>query len=165
MTGEAYFDVAANAKKPFIVMVDGMQVKVLGTRFNIMAYDDEPLVKTTLLSGAVSVRKAGAGVRLAPGEQAQLDKEDNIRLVKQVHLGEIVAWKNNLFWFEGNTIQEVMRQVARWYNVDVVIKGDIRRHFTGSIPRDVKVSKVFEVLEETGSIHFTLQKNKIMVSP
>jgi ferric-dicitrate binding protein FerR (iron transport regulator) len=165
MTGEAYFEVKENATKPFVVTVDGMQVKVLGTHFNIMAYDDEPVIKTTLLSGAISVRKENVATLLSPGQQAQVTKEGKIQVVKDVNINKAVAWKNNLFWFDKNTIQEVMRQVARWYNVDVVISGTIMRHFTGSIPRDVKVSKVFEVLQETGSVHFTIENNKIIVSP
>lgn len=175
MTGEAYFEVAPSPLTtspkgggvvPFIVKVNGMKVKVLGTHFNIMAYDDEPLVKTTLLEGKVKVagdRKQEAV--LTPGEQAQVNKRGEIQLVKEVNLNKVIAWKNNLFWFEENNIHEVMRQVSRWYNADVVIKGNIPQHFTGSIPRDVNVLKVFNVLQETGNIHFKIEGHKIVITP
>lgn len=165
MTGEAYFEVASNASKPFLVSVDGMTVKVLGTHFNIMAYDDANVIKTTLLSGSVSVHEAGASELLVPGEQAQITKGGKMSLMENANTGEAIAWKNGLFWFQENTIREVMREISRWYNVDVVINGDIPQHFTGSMPRNVPVSKIFEILQETGRINFEIKDNKIIVSP
>lgn len=165
MTGEAYFEVAKNVQKPFIVKVNGMKVKVLGTHFNIMAYDDEPTVETTLLEGAVSVKKGRKKILLRPGQQARMDKQGKITVAKNESVDKIIAWKNNLFWFEENDIHEVMRQVSRWYDADVVIKGNIPQHFTGSIPRDVNVLKVFKVLHETGNIHFKIKDHKIIITP
>lgn len=165
MTGEVYFEVAKDALKPFIVSVDGMKINVLGTSFNLMAYDDVSEIKATLLTGAISVTQSGVNKILKPGEQAQVNNEGKISIVKNADLNQVVAWKNNLFWFEDNTIQEVMREVARWYDVNVVIKGNIPQHFTGSVPRDVPVSHVFEVLEETGHIQFEIRNNQIIVSP
>ena len=165
MTGEAYFEVQANATKPFIVMVDGMRVKVLGTHFNVMAYDDEPVIRTTLLEGAVKVEKGKETVALKPGQQARMDKKGQIQVVEDPNAVDVVAWKNGLFWFQDNTIQEVMRKLSRWYDADVEIKGKIAHHFTGSIPRDVNILRVFEVLKETGNIHFKVEDHKIIVTP
>lgn len=165
MTGEIYFEIAPNPDKPFSVTVDGMKVNVLGTHFNIMAYDDEPLVKTTLLEGSVRVTKGNATALLKAGQQAQINKEGKITLLEHIDPTEAIAWKDQLFWFEDDDIYSVMRRVSRWYDANVTITGKIPQHFTGSIPRDVKVSRVFEVLQETGSIHFQVNNKEIIVTP
>lgn len=165
MTGEAYFEVAENAEKPFIVSVHGMQVKVLGTHFNIMAYDDAPVVKTTLLEGAVKVKNGNQSLQLHPGQQAQMNKMGELSLLKKADLNSVLAWKKGLFWFNDNTIEEVMRQVSRWYNADVEINGKIPQHFTGSISKNVNILRVFRVLKETGNIQFEIKDRKIIVTP
>lgn len=148
ITGEAYFEVAQDPGKPFRVMVNDMMVQVLGTRFNINAYTDEAAIRTTLLQGAVKVVGNGAAgkrqsVILEPGEQAQLSAEDKITLVSNVNVNEVIAWKNNLFWFENSDVKEVMKQLSKWYNVDITIDGNISDLFTGSIPRNMTFSQVF----------------------
>lgn len=175
ITGEAYFEVEplspnGNLRKPFIVHVNSLHgdldVEVLGTHFNIKAYDDESTIKTTLLKGAVKVTTTnGQQAMLAPEEQAQLDQKGKMEVVKNVNTEEITAWKNNLFWFDDDDIETVMRQISRWYDVEVEIKGTISQHFTGSIPRDLMVSGVFEVLKRTGKINFVIEGKKIIVSP
>lgn len=165
LTGEAYFEAAINAEKPFVVAVDSLRVTVLGTNFNIMAYKDENTVNTTLLEGAVSVTEGGATTLLKPGEQAQRGQQGNIGVVKKADLRAVMAWKNRLFWFEQDDIHTVMRQLSREYNIEVEIRGNIQRHFTGSIPRDVNVSTVLEVLQKTGGVHFTMNNGKIIVTP
>lgn len=165
VTGEAYFEVAKDARRVFKVTVNDMQVLVLGTHFNVMAYADEKMIKTTLLEGAVKVSRQGQAVVLKPGQQAQSGATGTIHLASGVDINEVIAWKNNLFWFENADIRSVMRQVARWYNVEVEVRGDIALHFTGSIPRNVNVSRVFEILQEAGSIHYMITKDKIIVSP
>lgn len=165
LTGEAYFEAAINAEKPFVVVVDSMRVTVLGSHFNIMAYKEEKTINTTLLEGAVSVAGGNTTMLLKPGEQAQLGQQGNIRLVKKADIPAVMAWKNRLFWFEQDDIHTVMRQLSREYNIEVEIRGDIQRHFTGSIPRDVNVSTVLEVLQKTGGVHFTMNNGKIIVTP
>lgn len=165
LTGEAYFEVAKNADKPFFVAVNNLRVTVLGTSFNIMAYEDEVAINTTLLEGAVKVTEGNNTTLLQPGEQAQLGRQGNVRVVKNADLNAVMAWKNRLFWFEQDDIYTVMRQLSREYNIAVEIRGNIQRHFTGSIPRDVNVSTVFEVLEKTGGVHFTMNNGKIIVTP
>ncbi|HEY8954677.1 FecR family protein [Chitinophaga sp.] len=165
LTGEAYFEAAVNTEKPFVVVVDSLRVTVLGTSFNIMAYKDEKTINTTLLEGAVSLTGANTTTLLKPGEQAQLGQQGNIRVAKKADIRAVMAWKNRLFWFEQDDIHTVMRQLSREYNIEVEIRGNIQRHFTGSIPRDVNVSTVLEVLQKTGGVHFTMNNGKIIVTP
>ena len=162
--GEAYFEVAANVKKPFIVkkMGSDYEVQVLGTQFNINAYDDEDLIKTTLLEGAVRIKNK----ILRPGQQAVAGKDqDEVTVVPNVNTGEVMSWKNGVFNFDRADIHTVMRQIARWYDVDVEYKGTITRHFGGTISQDVNVSQVFKMLELTGAVRFTIEGRKITVMP
>lgn len=172
LTGEAYFEVARHAAMPFKVTVrtgqqnDSMEVAVLGTQFNIMAYADEAMVKTTLLEGAVKVSRNGNSRRLAPGQGAQLDKQQDLLTFQQTaDTEEAVAWKNGLMQLEGKDIASVMRTIARWYNVDVVFKAPVAAHFHGIIPRSVPVSQVLKMLEMTGEVHFEIRDRQIIVSP
>ncbi|WP_346318033.1 FecR domain-containing protein [Chitinophaga sp. YIM B06452] len=166
LKGEAYFEVAKQAGQPFVVKVDEMEVKVLGTHFNIMAYDDEPAVNTTLLEGAVEVKKAGVARKLKPGQGASLHRRSGeLELLPEVNTEEAVAWKNGFIQFEGNDIRSAMRQIARWYDVEVVYKGNVPAHFRGIIPRNVPVSQVLKMLELTGEVHFEIGDRQIIVSP
>ncbi|MBC9932784.1 FecR family protein [Chitinophaga qingshengii] len=170
LTGEAYFDVAQQAATPFKVAVhtgkDSLEVAVLGTQFNIMAYTDENMVKTTLLEGAVKVNSHGKSQQLAPGQGAYLDKRQNLlALQPHVNTEEAVAWKNGYLQLEGNDIASVMRMISRWYNVDVVFKSPVPAHFRGIIPRNVPVSQVLKILEMTGEVHFEISGRQIIVSP
>jgi ferric-dicitrate binding protein FerR (iron transport regulator) len=162
--GEAYFEVAANVKQPFVVkkMGSNYAVQVLGTQFNINAYDDEDVIKTTLLEGAVRIKNK----ILKPGQQAVAGKDqDEITVVPNVNTGEVMSWKNGVFNFDRADIYTVMRQVARWYDVEVEYKGTITRHFGGTISQDVNVSQVFKMLELTGAVRFTIEGRKIIVMP
>jgi transmembrane sensor len=166
ITGEAYFEVAHNPSKPFIVSVNDMKVEVLGTHFNINSYSDEALVKTTLLEGAVKVTKGGAVQMLSPGQQAGLNAQGEIRLNKNADVEEAVAWKNGKFQFgESADIATIMRQISRWYDVEVEIKGTITEHIGGTVSRNVNLSKVFEMLEMTGIVKFETTGNKVIVTP
>ncbi len=169
ISGEAYFEVAKNENQPFKVVIAGKEeIEVLGTHFNINAYVDEPSINTTLLEGKVKVTTImGSKVQfLSPGQQSQLDKSGNIRLNNNPDIEEVIAWKSGKFYFgESADVAAIMRQISRWYNVDVEIKGNIKEHIGGSMSRDVNVSKVFEKLEITGVIRFELVGNKIIVKP
>lgn len=166
VTGEVYFEIAPQDGAPFIVTAGKVSVQVLGTHFNVMAYPDEPTVKTTLLEGSVKVARDGKTLVLKPGQQAEVNGEGTMKLVTGVNTDEIVAWKNNLFWFDGNDIREVMNALARWYDVDIDITGDIPDRFTGSIPMDLPFSKVFGMLQQTGRINYRIVGDKkIIVSP
>jgi ferric-dicitrate binding protein FerR (iron transport regulator) len=170
LTGEAYFDVASNAAMPFKVMVPAgqdnrMEVAVLGTQFNIMAYADEAEIRTTLLEGVVNVTNKGNSKKLMPGQGALLDKQrDQLSVLQQANTEEAVAWKNGFIQLEGNDIATVMRMIARWYDVDVVLTEPVPVHFRGSIPRNVPVSQALKLLEMTGEVHFELRDRKITVT-
>ncbi|NQX42290.1 FecR protein [Pedobacter steynii] len=167
ITGEVYFEVGHDATKPFRVVSNGQVVEVLGTHFNINAYRDENVVKTTLLEGKVKVSSTVGAKILKPGEQAQLEK-GNI-LVADVDINEVIAWKNGLFDFQDASIETVMRQLSRWYDVDVEYRGKIPETlFTGKLHRAVNASQVIDILSYF-KIHFKIEnegiKKKIIVMP
>ena len=165
LTGEAYFEVAKNKSKPFKISVNNMKVEVLGTHFNIMAYDDEANIKTTLMEGAVKIADGASQTLLKPGQQAVLNKINNHINVNYVNTGDAIAWKNGHFVFNHEDIQEVMRKVSRWYDVDIEYGSEIPDdHFEGSINRSVNVSKVIDMLELTGQVHFKIQGRRITVT-
>jgi transmembrane sensor len=187
VTGEVYFEVAAlrlrsGQKMPFIVnIVSGRtgkptgRVEVLGTHFNVNAYDDEAAIRTTLLEGSVSVRSEGKDQRAAilkPGQQALIERHspvtiDHLPLTinHSPNLDEVVAWKNGYFQFARADIQTVMRQIARWYDVEIKYEGPVTKDkFGGSIPRDATLSQVLHALEQS-LVHFTIQGKKVIVTP
>lgn len=165
LTGEAYFEVAKNAAMPFKVEVNELDVEVLGTHFNINAYGDEPDIKTTLLEGSVKLSNNNANRLLQPGQQGRLNKSGAIAIIENANTEEAVAWKNGLFQFDDADIKTVMRQIARWYDVEVEFKGNINAgKFVGAIPRNSNVSEVFKILE-LSNVHFKLDGKKIIVLP
>ncbi|HJU45510.1 MAG TPA: FecR domain-containing protein [Chitinophagaceae bacterium] len=128
--GEAYFEVAKDSKRPFIVSVDdNMEVEVLGTHFNVNAYEDEEVIKTTLVEGKVKVNKSNKSnesLLLIPGQQAKVNIEnETITVINDVDTEEAIAWKEGLFYFEDDDIKTVMRQLARWYDVEVEYEGKV----------------------------------------
>jgi len=172
LKGEAYFEVAPSTH-PFVVNilpsatgVGGGRVEVLGTQFNINAYEDEAVMKTTLLEGAVkfSIGEKEQGVRLEPGQQAQVIT-GKIKVLDDADVGEVVSWKNGITSFKDADIKSIMRKVARWYDVDVVYQGEIpERTFMGGITRTSKLSELLTVLE-LSNIHFELTGKTLLVKP
>ena len=166
LKGEAYFEVAEDKNKPFNVSVGDVQVDVLGTHFDVMAYEDENAINTTLLAGAVRVTAKGSAARvLAAGQEASMDRSSGSLSMNEVDAEEAVAWKDGFFDFEGVSIETVMRQLARWYDVDVEYEGKTDKHFRGMISRSSNVSEVFKMLELTGEVHFSTEGKKIIVKP
>jgi transmembrane sensor len=166
LKGEAYFEVAEDKNKPFKVSVADVQVEVLGTHFDVMAYEDENAIRTTLLAGAVRVTKNGTDSRvLEVGQEASMDRSSGSLTVNAVDGEEAVAWKDGFFEFEGVSIETVMRQLARWYDVDVEYEGKTDKHFRGMISRSSNVSEVFRMLELTGAVHFSTEGKRIIVKP
>jgi ferric-dicitrate binding protein FerR (iron transport regulator) len=162
---------------PFTVkMNNGAAVKVLGTHFNINAYDDEESIKTTLLEGSVRVgsrqwaedrgQKAGSkeeSVILKPGEQVSISQSSQLSQPIPVQTDAVMAWKNGLFQFNNVTIETVMRQVARWYDVQVVYERDVSQDlFRGKIYRNTDISQLLKILELSG-VHFKIEGKKIIV--
>lgn len=165
ITGEAYFEVAHNAEMPFHVKVNGMEISVLGTHFNVNAYDDEKVIKTTLLEGSIKVSKGSEIVLIAPGDQAQIaENTDKIDIKRNVDLEEIVAWKNGKFIFQNADIHSIMKQLERWYNITVSYEGKIsNEEFVGVISRDVNISQILNILEKTESIKFEIDGKEVTV--
>lgn len=161
MKGEAYFEVAKDAEKPFIVQSNGAAVQVTGTHFNVNAYTDEPALNVTLLEGGVKVSKENNTVLLKPGEQAQV--AGNISVNAHPDVEQVMAWKNGIFSFNGTDIYTAMRQISRWYDVDIRFNDDIKESLYGDIPRDSNISGVLNMLETTGSVRFKTIGNMIEV--
>ncbi|TKC08615.1 FecR family protein [Pedobacter frigoris] len=160
LTGEAYLEVAKDKSHPFIVESDGQQVEVLGTHFNVNSYADEGAIKTTLLEGSVKVND----VILKPNQQSLLTGPNRIQ-VKDVDVTEAVAWKNGLFSFNKAPMQTVMRQIARWYNVEVEYESDDLKNklLEGSVSRYDKVSGILNAIAQTGAAKFKIEGKKIIV--
>lgn len=166
ITGEVYFEVARNAKMPFIVKAGKTEITVLGTHFNVMAYADENVLKTTLLEGSVKVSSEGKSAMLAPGQQARVKKiSDNISVQDDIDTQKEMAWKNGYFQFQDDNLQYVMRQISRWYDVDVIYQGTPGQEtFTGRLPRNGKVSKIFKILSLSG-VKCSIQGKSVVVNP
>lgn len=169
LQGEAYFEVAKSRQMPFVVKHGDARVLVLGTHFNVSGYADDPVMKITLLEGSVKVSRVNRADNqtLVPGEQAQIAGDGEIKLLKDVDLEAVMAWKNGLFEFNGNSIQEVMKLVSRWYDVDVEYKGRVSHKFYGNISRDADIHELLKLLEMTKGVKFIVepQKKKITVMP
>lgn len=160
--GEAYFEVAHDASKPFFVSKGKMTVKVLGTRFNVNAYDDDADIRVTLLQGSVQVTDHQYTVAVKPGEQA-IVKADKIDVTDRVDLEQVMSWKEGYFRMKGTDLASLMRQIARWYNVQVTyINGVPEARFGGLINREVNLSDVLKALEQYG-IYSRFENGKINV--
>ena len=164
LKGEAYFEVAKDASRPFRVKVNDMAVEVKGTHFNVMAYDNETSVKTTLLEGSVQVSGTGYNALLRPGQQAKLTANNKLEILDDVNTEQVVAWKNGYFHFDRAGLEVLMRQIERWYDVDVVYEGRIQqRSFGGKISRSSNIQDVLKILE-LSKVSFRIQDKKIIVS-
>lgn len=161
LSGEAYFEVAKDKDHPFIVHTGRQDVKVLGTHFNISSYNDEPQTITTLLEGSVNVSSLRGGSpsslrgtkqsqTIRPGQQASTGKSEEIKL-STADLQSVIAWKNGRMYFKQADIKTILRQISRWYNVEIIYVGKVSdRRITGGIDRNVKLSAVLETLKENG---------------
>lgn len=161
LKGEAYFEVSRNAQQPFIVQADVAEVKVLGTSFNINAYKDERDIRATLLTGSVRVSKGADGTLLVPGEQGVINTAGISK--RKVRTDQVVAWKAGYFIFRDNTIQDIMRQVGRWYDVEVEYKEIPQGAFGGTFSKNKDIKELLNALELTGLIHFKIEGRKIIV--
>lgn len=183
ISGEAYFEVAPDKTKPFYVTKGDMEVMVLGTHFNVNAYDDEADIRVTLLEGRVKVSRSARNeakdaaaskesprmpreIVLAPGQQALLTTPNSrLTINASPDLEETLAWKNGRFIFTNASIETIMNQVANWYDVEVVYQGKITKTFRGGMPRTLSAASVFRILEETGGVHFEIKGKQVIVRP
>ncbi|MCF8453797.1 MAG: FecR domain-containing protein [Pedobacter sp.] len=170
LKGEAYFEISPNKNIPFRVQSGNQIVEVLGTHFNINSYDDEDYVKTTLLEGSVKVilnskPNVVSNTRLLkPGEQSLTKSSRSDIRIENADTEKAVAWKNGYFKFRNTPIREIMREIERWYDVELVYEGKIPTdEFTGFISNDVKISAVLKIMEESGGVKFTVKGKKLKV--
>jgi ferric-dicitrate binding protein FerR (iron transport regulator) len=164
VTGEAYFEVATDERHPFVVSVGSARIAVLGTHFDVMAYPDEKSVKTTLLEGAVKVISASSEVMVVPGQQAVLSPDSGRISLKKVDAAQSVAWVAGKLSLDNLGIEAIMRQVSRWYDVDVRFEGPVpQERFWGVINRNVNLSSVLNVMNANG-ISARLENGDIIVS-
>jgi len=165
LNGEGYFEIAKDKTKPFKVkLADGSEVKVLGTHFNIMAYENEKAKEITLLEGRVEITKGNNKQSLIPGQQGRI-LSSKIILVDAADTNQVTGWKNGQFIFHDEDIQSIMRQVARWYDVDIKYEASNTQHFNAAISRKEPVLKLLHILQETGQIHFKTTNKTIYVLP
>lgn len=164
ITGEAYFEVTKDSARPFTVRFNGSEVQVLGTSFNVMAYADEWVSKTTLVEGSVAIRNNGKRATLRPGEQAAVLPGGGIETAFKP-VDEAVAWKEGLFYFKNAGVKDVMRQLSRWYDVKVDYRGEVPlRQFTGKVSRNVNLSEIVGMLRYAG-VNCRLDNGTILVEP
>jgi transmembrane sensor len=152
--GEALFEVAHNTKQPFKVLTDKQTIEDIGTTFDVNAYADEPTAKTTLIEGKVKVN----GMFLEPGQQSDGSH------IKTVNTKRFIAWKSGDFYFEDDNIQTVMRQLSRWYNIEISSEGDVTTNgFNAQISRSKNISAILHILENTKGVHFKIEGRRVTV--
>lgn len=160
--GEAYFEVSHQVNKRFKVKKGDVEVTVLGTKFNVKAYNDDAQISVTLVHGAVAVSKKKERKTLIPHQQATIEQEV-IKVRSGVNIESVMAWKNGMFSFDGVTIQEVMKQIARWYDLDVIYEGNIsKKGFGGKIFKEATLSEVMKILEFSG-VHYEMKNQKTII--
>ena len=166
ITGEAYFEVAQNKSIPFIVKMDNeTEVEVLGTQFNINSYENEERISTTLLEGSVRIKNREGSIVLSPGQQANVTGSEKIKVFNKVNLEKVMAWKNGVFNFQDASLQEVMRQLERWYDIDVLYEGKIPKlEFFGKMGKDLSLANVLRGLEMS-EVSFRIENRKLIVLP
>jgi hypothetical protein len=165
ITGEAYFEITTDAAKPFRVSKGDVTIYVLGTSFNVNAYNDEALIKVTLLQGSVQLSgRNKSPVKIKPGEQAEIG--EGITVAGNIDEEEVMAWKNGMFRFGAKTdLRSIMRQIARWYDIDVSFEGNIgNQKFGGEIPGNSDLQQVLEILKTSG-VNFELKGRNVIVKP
>ena len=163
MKGEAYLEVAKNEKRPFIIEVEGTQIEVLGTSFNVKAYDN---IETTLVEGKVRIRTDSlTEAILNPGDQGVVTKESDEIMVKQVDTRLYTSWVKGLFIFRSMTLEEIMKTFGRWYNVTVTFENNElkQRRFTGNLQRNEEINPHLDVISLTTDVEFEISGDKILV--
>ena len=166
LKGEAYFDVARNVSKPFVVEVDEMKVKVLGTSFNVKSYVDEPGVYTTLVEGSVAILRDGQPEKkIKPGEQAYYNKGVGTLSIAEVDVNEFTSWKDGLFYFKDIALEEILRIVSRWYDLEVFYMNQGAKSviYSGKLPMYSSVEDVLRKFEISGDVRFELKGRTLTV--
>lgn len=169
VSGEAYFEVAKNTAMPFRVRVNNeTEIKVTGTHFNVNSYSNEAQINATLLEGAIQILNGGQTTNVRPGQQAQVAFGNKagttpVKIINDVNIDKVIAWKNGVFDFQDATLEEVMRQLERWYNIEVVYeKGIPKLEFFGKMGRDLNLPTVLNALEKS-KVHFRMEEGRKLV--
>lgn len=164
LSGEAYFEVFKNKKRPFIVKTSRQEVEVVGTHFNVSAYNDDQTIKTTLLEGIVKVRTNKSNQLLKPGQESELTRSGLLK-IEEVDTDEAVAWKDGYFMFNNEDLESIMLKLSRWYNVDIEFQNeDIKTEtFGGTMNRFANISAALKILEMTGKVHFNIEGRRIKI--
>jgi ferric-dicitrate binding protein FerR (iron transport regulator) len=165
LDGEAYFEVAKDKAHPFIVKANGTQVQVFGTHFNINAYSDNPDITTTLLEGSVKMSKGTAAVMLLPGQQGTVNQSGSSIKVSQADVEANMAWINGFFVFHDQSIINIMRQVSRWYDVDIQYQdAEVQENeFGGTISKYKDIKELLDNIKLTGSIHYKIEGRRVII--
>lgn len=164
LTGEAYFEVAHDASKPFRVAANGSMIHVLGTHFNVSAYSDEEHVVATVLEGAVNVSRNGSNVELKPGEQAMVDSQTGRIRQSKIDVQSVMAWKNGYFRFDNEPIESIINQVSKWYDIEKVeYRGQFDDRFTGTFQRSKSITQLFRHLERIAPITFSVEGKEVVI--
>jgi len=164
LTGEAYFEVAKNKDKPFYVCANNVCVKVLGTHFNIAAYNDDVELTTTLLEGSVLITKNSKQRLLKPGQQAVIKNNTDLINVSDASINQVMAWRNGYFVFNDDNISTIMKKLSRWYDVDIEYRGNFEDlRFGGTFYRSKGITELLNNLEKIGKVHFKITGRRIIV--
>ena len=159
--GEGYFSVARDVKRPFCVISRGQEIEVLGTEFNVSAYADDSVVKTTLVEGSVRLRTGDASEILLSGEQAVL--ANNYINKKEVDIAPYVAWKNGDFYFDNTPLIDMMKEISRWYSVEVIYETGIpQEYFSGGMSRNVSLQTVLKLLR-ISEVKYRIEKSRLII--
>ena len=165
ISGEAFFEVAKDKSKPFKVTLNGMEITVLGTQFNVNGYSDESNVRTTLLEGSVKITQGLEALHLSPGQHARLNSNGKFHLVNNADIEEAVSWKNGYFHFTKDNLQTVMRKLSRWYDVDVVYEdgsGKDEQSFSGDIQKSLTLTAVLRILGKS-QVKYRIEGKKLIL--
>src|SRR5690606_21010450 len=162
LSGEVYFEIDKHSNKAFKVISKHLEVHVLGTDFNLLDYDNETVVKTTLVNGAVKIKRGTQAKLLKPGQQALLHRNETITITDHADIEREIAWKNGVFIFKDASIQHVMEQVARWYDIEVEYTGvRSKKLLNGSVSRNVNLSELMNMLAYTG-VNYEIRGRKVL---
>jgi len=166
VSGEVYFEVAKLPGKTFKVRTENATVTVLGTHFNVMAYPDDLVSQVTLMEGSVRLKTSGAEKLLKPGQMASFQDDSPTIVFTALDMPEAkIDWKNGLFQFENESVQQIMKKISRWYNRDIVYEGRLTdKHFSGAISRKNNLSTVLELLHSSGGLNFKVSEKTITVT-
>ena len=164
VTGEVYFEVYKDPKKPFKVKTGSAEVSVLGTHFNIMNYEDEPNTQITLSEGSIRLNLGTTSQIIKPGQQAVFNQNSDRIALRNVDANEAMGWKNGYFQFDNTPIDQVMREIKRWYDVDVIYEGSKPTiSITAMISRNNKMAKMLDLLKKSGGLDFEINNKQITV--